>query len=114
MKDTTMLLPLCETCGTQHGQALTPGLRCAICEDERQYVGWQGQRWTTHEAMRERFTLRMEDDGGVLGIGLAPDFAINQRAFVLPTEAGRILWECLSVVTPQAVEALKAQGGIDL
>jgi len=107
-------LALCETCGTQYAQPATPGMPCAICEDERQYVGWHGQRWTTHEAMRERHTLRMEDDDGVLGLGPAPDFAINQRAFVLPTDAGRVLWECLSLVTPEAVAALKAQGGIDL
>jgi len=34
----------------------------------------------------------------VLGVGLAPAFAINQRALWLPTDAGNILRECASIV----------------
>ena len=49
----------------------------------------------------------------MLGIGTAPAFAINQRAIFLPTDAGNILWECLSVVTDDAVRSLKARGGLD-
>src|SRR3546814_18330383 len=70
--------------------------------------------WTTHEALKATHTLRMQDEAGVLGIGLAPDFAINQRALYLPTDAGNILWECLSLVTDEAVAALQARGGVDL
>ncbi len=109
-----MPLPICETCGTQYAQALTPPARCPVCEDERQYVGWHGQTWTTHEALATRYKLRLEDDQGVLGIGLTPDFAINQRALFLPTDAGNILWECVSLVTPEAVAELNARGGVDM
>jgi hypothetical protein len=38
---------ICTTCGTQHAESEAPPGRCVICEDERQYVGWQGQLWTT-------------------------------------------------------------------
>ena len=48
----------------------------------------------------------------MLGIGLAPDFAINQRALLLHTDAGNILWECVSLVTEEAVAALRDQGVI--
>lgn len=105
---------ICETCGTQHAASVHPPLACAICTDERQYVGWQGQRWTTHAALAQRHTLRLEDQHGLLGIGLAPDFAINQRALFLQTDAGNILWESLSLVTDAAVAALKERGGVDL
>lgn len=104
---------ICETCGTQYAETSAPPDGCAVCEDDRQYVGWEGQMWTTHEALQGRHRLRLEDDQGVLGIGLAPDFAINQRAIYLPTDAGNILWECLSLVTDDAVAALKARGGVD-
>ena len=57
--------------------------------------------------------MRLEEDEGLLGIGLAPDFAINQRALLLPTDAGNILWECVSLVTEEAVAALRARGGVD-
>lgn len=106
--------PICATCGTQFASAAAAPARCPICEDDRQYVGWQGQRWTTMVELASSHTLRLEDDGGVLGIGLAPGFAIDQRAMWLPTDAGNILWECVSLVTDEAVAALKARGGVDL
>jgi hypothetical protein len=105
---------ICETCGTQHADSAQPPAHCLVCEDERQYVGWQGQRWTTHEELVKRFKLRIEEDDGLLAFALPAEFAIPQRALLLPTDAGNILWECVSVVTPEAVEALKARGGVDL
>src|SRR3954469_1501390 len=39
---------ICITCGVPHAESLPPPQRCAICEDGRQYVGWEGQKWTTH------------------------------------------------------------------
>jgi glyoxylase-like metal-dependent hydrolase (beta-lactamase superfamily II) len=104
---------ICETCGTQHAETSAPPERCAICEDERQYIGWNGQRWTTQDGLRASHALRIDDDAGLLGIGLAPDFAIPQRALLLPTDTGNILWECVSLVTDAAVAALKARGGVD-
>lgn len=105
---------ICETCGTQHADSAAPPARCLVCEDERQYVGWQGQRWTTHEELAQRFSLRVEEDNGLLAFALPSEFAIPQRALLLPTDAGNILWECVSLVTAEAVEALKARGGVDL
>jgi glyoxylase-like metal-dependent hydrolase (beta-lactamase superfamily II) len=110
---TAMTAYICATCGTQHAESAAPPEHCAICEDDRQYVGWGGQQWTTHADLAAEHTLHMEDDGGVLGIGLAPAFAINQRALWLPTDAGNILWECLSLVTEEAVAALEGRGGVD-
>lgn len=105
---------ICETCGTQFADSALPPASCPICDDERQYVGVDGQAWTTHAELATRFKLRIEDDEGVLGIGLQPGFAIPQRAMLLPTDAGNILWECVSLVTDQAVAALNASGGVQL
>ena len=110
----TMLFPICNTCGTQFSSGRAQPDACPVCDDERQYVGWSGQTWTTHASLGEGRTLKLDDDDGVLGITLSPSFAINQRAMFLPTDAGNILWECLSLVTPAAVEALAARGGVDL
>ena len=104
---------LCETCGTQYSASVTPPAHCAVCEDERQYVGWAGQSWTTHEALAAKFALRIEQDDGLLGIGVAGDFAIPQRALLLPTDAGNILWECVSLVTDEALAALRTRGGVE-
>ena len=43
-------LPICRTCGVQYG-AERPD--CPICLDERQYVGWHGQQWTSLAGLRE-------------------------------------------------------------
>ncbi|GAA5067938.1 MBL fold metallo-hydrolase [Lysobacter panacisoli] len=104
---------LCETCGTQYAESATAPSRCPICEDERQYVGWNGQSWTTHTQLAQDHRLRIEDDAGLLGIGIAGEFAIPQRALLLPTGAGNLMWECVSLVTDEAIAALNARGGVD-
>ena len=109
-----MPCPICETCGTQFAESAAPPAHCPVCEDERQYVGWNGQRWTTMESLAQRHRLRIDDDAGVLSLTMTPGFAIDQRAMFLPTGAGNILWETLSLVTDEAVRALQALGGVDL
>ncbi|NUS37808.1 MAG: MBL fold metallo-hydrolase [Lysobacter sp.] len=106
-----MDLPICDTCGTQF-DASPPPARCPVCEDERQYVGWQGQRWTSLARLQATHVLRIEEDAGLLGLGV-PGFAIPQRALRLPTDAGNLLWECVSLVTDAGVAALRARGGVD-
>lgn len=105
--------PICETCGTQFAARAEPPHACPVCEDDRQYVGWEGQRWTTHEALLQRFRLRVGEDAGLLAIAMEGAFAIPQRMLLLPTEAGNILWESLSLVTPEAVAALRERGGVE-
>jgi glyoxylase-like metal-dependent hydrolase (beta-lactamase superfamily II) len=104
---------ICTTCGTQYAEAPTPPEQCLICNDERQYVGWGGQRWTTLEELRADHRNRHAPEGpGLLGIGTEPKFAIGQRALHLHTAAGGFLWDCLSYVDDATVSALQALGGI--
>lgn len=109
-----MSLPICETCGTQYESIERTLQQCPICTDERQYVGWQGQRWTTMSALGDTHRNRMEKDGGIDCIGMTPAFAIDQRALVLPTAQLRVMWECVPLVTDAAVAALRASGGVDV
>ena len=104
---------ICNTCGTQHGDSDREPESCAICEDERQYVGWQGQTWTTHDELLKEHKQRLETEEGLLGIGIEPAFAIDQRSLLLPTDAGNILWESVSVVTQEAVDEINKRGGVD-
>jgi hypothetical protein len=76
-------------------------------------VGWDGQRWTTHEALALQDSLRIDVDAGLLAIGMAGSFGIPQRALLLPTAAGNLLWECVSLVTADAVVQLRERGGVD-
>jgi hypothetical protein len=104
---------ICEACGTQYADSKEPPVSCAICSDERQYVNWSGQQWTTHEELARTHSVRIEDESGLVALGLSPDFAINQRALLVPTEGGNLLWECLSAVTDEAVAAIRARGGVE-
>jgi hypothetical protein len=110
--------PICITCGTQFEESERPPERCPVCEDERQFVGWAGQEWTTLEDLcaRHRLTLRDEGDG-LLGIGCEPRFAIGQRALLVPAGAaegrgGNVLWDCISLIDDAAVRVVEALGGI--
>lgn len=103
---------ICETCGTQFAPTPSPPARCPICDDERQYVGWGGQTWTTPGALAERHAIRIADEAGVMTLALTPGFAIQHRAFRIPDPRTPVLWECLSLVTDEAVAALRAAGGI--
>lgn len=104
---------ICTTCGTQHAASEQVPPRCAICEDDRQYVGWEGQRWTTHEELAREHEVRIEEEAGLVALGLAPAFAIDQRSYLLPTDAGNLLWECQSLVTDAAVAKIRELGGVD-
>jgi glyoxylase-like metal-dependent hydrolase (beta-lactamase superfamily II) len=110
--------PICITCGTQFAASDAAPERCPICEDERQFVGWAGQGWTTLEDLRaqHRLTLQVEGDG-LLGIGCEPRFAIGQRALLVPAGAreragGNVLWDCISLIDDAAVRVVEAQGGL--
>lgn len=40
-------LYICVTCGTQFAPTEEPPANCPICDDDRQYIGFNGQQWTT-------------------------------------------------------------------
>ncbi len=104
---------ICETCGSQFAPADRPPERCAVCEDDRQYVGWNGQQWTTLEALRAGHRNILKPEGpGLTGIGTEPAFAIGQRALLLQAPGGNILWDSISVIDDATVEAVRALGGI--
>lgn len=103
--------PVCRTCGVQYEAARDD---CPICADERQYVGWKGQQWTTLEELRsEGFRARIAEEGpGVLGVGCDPSFAIGQRALLLRCGTTNVLWDCITYLDDELVAAVKALGGI--
>jgi glyoxylase-like metal-dependent hydrolase (beta-lactamase superfamily II) len=99
----------------QSAPADEPPANCPICDDERQYVGWRGQRWTTLDQMRAdgyRNELR-EEEPGLVSIGTMQSFAIGQRALLVRTPAGNVLWDCQSLLDDETVAAVRELGGVD-
>ncbi|MCT8467479.1 MBL fold metallo-hydrolase [Chromohalobacter canadensis] len=110
-----MMLPgfLCATCGVQYPASETPPSRCPVCEDERQYVPASGQQWTTPVELAAGHTNTFREmTPGLLALGTVPKFAIGQRAFLLRTAHGNVLWDCLSLLDTATVTLIEALGGL--
>jgi hypothetical protein len=105
--------PVCVTCGTQFPPGdVAPGA-CPICQDERQYIGAGGQRWTSAEAMaRSHRNSWRKLEPALYGIGTEPAFAIGQRALLIRRPEGNILWDCVSLCDAASVDLVKGLGGI--
>ncbi|MFW6063872.1 MAG: MBL fold metallo-hydrolase, partial [Chloroflexota bacterium] len=72
---------ICKTCGTQFAATDGPPVVCPICADERQYIGPDGQQWTTLDEVREaHHNVIKTVEPNLTGIGAHPDLAIAQRA----------------------------------
>jgi glyoxylase-like metal-dependent hydrolase (beta-lactamase superfamily II) len=104
---------ICVQCGTQFGETAEPPLHCPICEDERQFVRHSGQEWTTLERLRVNHHNRIEDEAPqLLGIGTQPEFAIGQRALLLQSPGGNLLWDCVTLLDEQTAAEIDARSGI--
>ena len=104
---------ICITCGAQYAAANEPPPHCLICEDERQYVGHEGQRWTTLAALAREHRNAVEPiDPGLTGFATEPRFAIGQQAHLIETPAGNLLWNCIDLVDGDTVAAIESRGGL--
>jgi hypothetical protein len=104
---------ICATCGTQHEPSEAPPSECAICTDPRQFVGLDGQQWTTLAQLRDNHHNEfVEEEAGVLSFHTVPDFAIGQRAFLIRTSAGNVLWDCISLLDTETERRIRELGGI--
>ncbi len=106
---------ICTTCGTQFPPGEQPPEICPICSDQRQYIGYNGQQWTTLSKMeiegyRNEFK---EHEPGLIGIGTTPSFAIGERALLVQSPKGNILWDCMSLIDEETFEGIEKLGGLN-
>ena len=74
----------------------------------------QGQRWATLQELQaegRRAEIR-ELEPGLTGIGADPAIGIGQRALLVQTAAGNILWDCLGFIDDAGVAAVRDRGGL--
>ncbi|MBH8608370.1 MBL fold metallo-hydrolase [Thermoactinomyces sp. CICC 10521] len=106
---------ICNTCGTQYPPTTEPPARCAICDEERQYVHPDGQTWTTLEMMRESGRYHNEiihDEEGLYSITTNPRFAIGQTTYLVQDQGFNVLWDCIAYLDEKTVAEVKKLGGV--
>jgi len=104
---------ICTACGTQYAETAQPPAQCLLCEEERQYVPSRGQTWTTLDVLQAgHMNAFREHEPNVIGIGATPSFAIGQRAILVRTPGGNVLWDCIAPLDAATIALVKGLGGI--
>lgn len=104
---------ICVTCGMQFAPAEKPPAACPICQDARQFVSPAGQRWARLADLRGNFRNEIRQvDEQLHSIVTRPQFAIGQRAYLIQTTGGNILWDCVAYIDADTISAIWALGGI--
>jgi glyoxylase-like metal-dependent hydrolase (beta-lactamase superfamily II) len=108
-----MPIQICSTCGTSFPDASEPPSCCPICEDERQFVPLGGQVWTTPEKLaRGHVNAWRQLETGLFEIHTHPQFGIGQRALLLRTAEGNVLWDCVSLLDDATKGLIGELGGL--
>jgi hypothetical protein len=113
MEECGMPIHICSTCGTSYPDTPAPPTGCRICQDERQFVPRGGQLWTTPAKLAGGHVngwRRLESD--LFEIHTHPGFGIGQRALLLRTPAGNILWDCIALLDDATETLVRAVGGL--
>jgi hypothetical protein len=103
---------LCKTCGTQFPDSDEPPDQCPICSDDRQYVPDEGQQWVPYDDVRSGHEAEIrEEQPRLTGIGMKPEFGIGQRALLVESPGGNVLWDCLPLLDEMAA-FVESRGGL--
>ena len=104
---------VCIACGTQLPPADEKADRCPMCEDYRQPVRREGQAWTTLDELRSDHHNELRElEPGLVGVGINPRFAIGQRALLIQTPGGNLLWDCIPLLDASTAARIRELGGI--
>lgn len=104
---------ICVTCGVQFAPSAQPPPQCPICEDDRQYVGLAGQAWiTSAELAAKHRNVFAGEEPGLWSIRTDPVFGIGQRAYLIQTAEGNLLWDSITLADAESLDRVRALGGI--
>lgn len=107
---------VCTACGTQYATADRRELKtCFICDDPRQFTPPSGQSFTTLDDVRSNsknvWTPICGDDR-FLSVVTEPKVGIGQRAILIKTPQGNVLWDCITLIDYETVSKIKSMGGL--
>jgi glyoxylase-like metal-dependent hydrolase (beta-lactamase superfamily II) len=103
---------VCATCGVQFAASEQPPPECPVCEDPRQWVPEDGQRWTTMAELAADHANELREDGELTGVGTSPGFAIGQRSLLVPGADGTVMWDCITLLDDATADEVKRRGGL--
>ncbi|KAK6204151.1 hypothetical protein LQW54_008385 [Pestalotiopsis sp. IQ-011] len=119
---------VCSMCGTQFPTTDRDALRtCFICDDPRQYTPRAGQSFTTLDEIRgggkykNTFQPLLESSSSIsseeeastfTSIVTEPKLAIGQRAILIRTPAGNVLWDCVTLLDEATIQKINDIGGL--
>lgn len=103
---------VCTTCGTQYPAGQAPE-QCTICLDDRQYIPEGGQSWTTPAELLMKNSIRtLQLQDNVFEFTIVPTFAIGQRAFLILSPGGNVLWDCIPLLNEATAAFIESKGGL--
>ena len=104
---------ICTTCGTEFPTGMELPALCPVCDDDRQYIGEGGQQWTSLEALSNGYSVLFKKiQEQLYDLRMIPSFAIGQRAFLILTPEGNILWDCIPLINEPVAEFIRSKGGL--
>lgn len=105
---------ICYTCGVQYDATKEEPELCIICSDERQYVPNGCQEWTRLEDFtQEQYVNEITElQPNLYSIQTKPQVGIGQKAYLVRTPEGNVLWDCITYLDRKTIETIYDLGGI--
>lgn len=104
---------ICGACGTEFSSGSISLELCPICVDDRQYIPEKGQTWTNLDELSKNHivaTKKLNDH--LYELQMMPAFGIGQRALLVITPAGNILWDCIALLDEATIAFIRSKGGL--
>lgn len=105
---------ICCACGVQYEASENVPAICKICSDVRQFVPKTGQEWK-HLALLQEHNYKnvfVEVEPGLWSIQTYPQVAIGQKAYLIQTAVGNILWDCITYIDQETIDQINKLGGL--
>lgn len=107
------LSPICRNCGVENRGAPDPEPgSCEICNDDRQYLDPNGQKWIYREALTDFTIQATELEPDAYALKTEPVIGIGHTSYLLNIGDGWLLWDPLPITfrnqtpTPRIQQAL--------
>jgi hypothetical protein len=102
---------ICTSCGTQYADSDLPPRSCAVCCADGDPA--PVSVWTTLDEMQLRYqNLIQRVEPSLFSVRSIPAFPDGQRALLLRTAEGNILWGCVTLIDERTIRTIRALGGV--